>query len=260
MMAYDPSEVVRAYTENAEIEHQAEISPSLRTEIPREYIKRYLQPTDTVLDAGGGVGVNAVMMAERCASVTLLDLTPRMIELAQERIRRSGLQDRIHVMRGDICRMEALADGQFSFVVCVGDALSYVLDQREQALSELVRVARKGAFLILGTDSKYGFLRLRLAQGKIEEAWEIVRTSRTTCGMGPRTYLYTVSEMQSDLERHGCELIEAASTPSISDTIDVSQYADIQKWEQLKRLEMEICTTPELLGVGLHLLFVAQKR
>jgi hypothetical protein len=120
-------------------------------------------------------------------------------------------------------------------------------------------VAKSGSTLILGCDSKYGFLRLSLAQGKIEEAREILRTGETYCGMGPRTHLYTVSEMGSLLERNGCRLVEVASTPSLSDTIDVAQYIEMGQWEGLKALELEICSKPELLGVGLHLLFVARK-
>jgi hypothetical protein len=102
-------------------------------------------------------------------------------------------------------------------------------------------------------------MRLSLAQGKIEEAQEILRTGEIYCGMGPRTHLYTVSEMGSLLEQNGCKLIEVASTPSLTDTVDVAQYAETGQWEQLKALELEICSKPELLGVGLHLLFIAQK-
>ena len=55
-MSYNPKEIIRSYTQNAEIEDQSEKKPSLRTEIPRAFIKRYIQPFDTALDAGGGVG------------------------------------------------------------------------------------------------------------------------------------------------------------------------------------------------------------
>jgi len=200
-----------------------------------------------------------MMMAGLCKSVTLLDITPEILELARGNIKDSGFQDYIQIHEGDICDLGAFEDGCFSFVVCVGDALSYVLDQREKAISELVRVAKSGSMLILGGDSKYGFLRLRLAEGKLDEALDILRTNETFCGMGPRTYLYTASEMRSMLERYGCRILEAASTPSLSDTIDTAPYIEMNKWEALKELEMEICTTPELLGAGLHLLFVAQK-
>jgi ubiquinone/menaquinone biosynthesis C-methylase UbiE len=258
-MSYDPAEVIRSYTANAEREDQAEKGRSLRTAIPREYIRRYIRPADRVLDAGGGTGVNAIMMAQGGASVTLLDITPQILELARRSIRDAGLQDRIEVVEGDICALDAFEDGRFSFVVCVGDALSYVLDRRAQAMRELVRVARRGATLVLGTDSRYGFLRLRLAQGKLAEAREILRTSETYCGMGPRSHLYTVDEMRSLLEENGCELIEVASTPSLSDTIDVAPYVESDQWEALKELELAIGSTPELLGTGLHLLFVARK-
>ena len=53
-MPYDPKAVREAYDHVAEEEDRAEKELSLRTEIPREFIKRYLQASDVVLDAGGG--------------------------------------------------------------------------------------------------------------------------------------------------------------------------------------------------------------
>lgn len=258
-MAYDPEQVIECYTRNAKIEDQAEKAPSLRTEIPRRYIQRNIKSDDVVLDAGGGTGINAMMMAKMGASVTLLDLTPRILELARENIDRSGTRDRIEFCQGDICDLRMFEDGQFSLVVCVGDSLSYVLEDGERAMSELVRVAQRGAYLVLGADSKYGFMRQRLSEGDIDGAWEILDTSETNCGMGPRTRLYTVSEMESMLASNDCRVVEAASTPSLAATVDVSPYIEAHRWEELVQLELQICSSPELLGVGEHLMFVAQK-
>lgn len=258
-MSYSPREIIKCYSKNAEIEDQAEKDLSLRTEIPREFIKRYIKPVDNILDAGGGTGINTIMMSRICKSVTLLDITPRILELARLNVEKESIKDRIEIVEGDICDLNQFEDENFSFVVCVGDALSYVLDQREKALSELVRVAERGSILILGTNSKYGFLRLKLAQGKIKDAKEILYASETYCGMGPRTHLYTIGEMRALLEQNWCQLLEVASTPSISNTFDVTHYIEMNMWDDLKEIELEICTTPELLGIGLHLLFVAQK-
>lgn len=259
-MPYDPETVRKAYDRGAVQEDQAEKSPSLRTEIPREFIKKYLKPSDIVLDAGGGTGINAILMAQRCQAVTLLDIAPRILELAAENIREAGLQGKIDPVLGDITDLQRFKDGEFSFVVCVGDAISYALDKGEQALRELVRVARQGAILIIGCDSKYGFMRLYLNQGDLDEVLSIHRTNETTCGMGPRTHVYTASEMQDMIERAGCEVLEIASTPTFSDTVDRTPLAaDPEAWRRLKALELEICTTPDLLGSGHHLLFVARK-
>jgi S-adenosylmethionine-dependent methyltransferase len=260
-MSYRPELVVQAYQANAAAEDAAEKGRSLRVEIPREFIKRYLKAGDAVLDAGGGTGINAIMMARRGAQVTLLDITPGILALAEENVRQAGLADQVELVRGDITDLSRFRDGEFSLVVCVGDAVSYVLERRFQALDELVRVAQVGACLVIGCDSKLGFMRLNVAEGHLDEAWAIWERSETECGMGPRTHLYTVEEMTSLLEVRGCDLLEVASTPTFGDTIDLAPYkADASRWKALKALELEVCTRPELLGMGNHLLFVAKKR
>jgi ubiquinone/menaquinone biosynthesis C-methylase UbiE len=259
-MTYDPETVRKAYNRGADLEDQAEKNPSLRTEIPREFIKKYLKSSDAVLDAGGGTGINAILMAQRCQAVTLVDISPKILELAAANIREEGLEEEVKLVEGDITDLQDFKDGDFSFVLCVGDAISYALDKGEQALRELVRVSQQGAVLIIGCDSKYGFMRLFLSQGDLKEVLSIHQTNETTCGMGPRTRLYTANEMKGIIESAGCEVLEIASTPTISDAVDRSPYvSDPEVWGQLKALELEICTTPDLLGSGHHLLFVARK-
>lgn len=212
-----------------------------------------------MLDAGGGTGINAIMMAHRCQKVTLLDLTPRILELAAINIHEAGLDSRINLLEGDVTDLGRFDDQSFSFVVCVGDAVSYALDKGPQAVQELARVAKPDAILVLSCDSKYGFMRGSLGQGLLEEAIAIEESSETYCSMGPRTRLYTVDEMTAVLQVAGCEVLQVASTPTLSATIDKSFYQDEASWEKLKALELAICTRPELLGMGAELLFIARK-
>jgi SAM-dependent methyltransferase len=258
-MGYDRASVIEPYELKAEEEDRAEKEPSLRVEIPREFIRRYLRADDVALDAGGGTGINAIMMAERCRQVTLLDITPGILRLAERNIQASGVADRIELVEGDITDLSRFADGTFTFVVCVGDAISYVLDQRFQAMAELVRVAREGAIVVIGCDSKWGHLRLKLADGLLDEALEVRRTGECAWDGWPRAHVYTVEEMESLLAGQGCQVLEVASTPTLADTLDAGLYAEPERWAELKRLELELCTRPELLGMGLHLLFVARK-
>ncbi len=158
-MPYHPDAIRNAYDEIAAREDDFEKGQALRNEIPREFIKRYLQPSDVALDAGGGTGLNAILMAQRCAQVTLLDLSPRILELAARNIKSAGLTAKIDLVEGDITDLHAFPDAAFSFVVCVGGSLSYVQEKGSQAVHELVRVAKPGALLIVGCDAKYGFVR-----------------------------------------------------------------------------------------------------
>ena len=258
-MAYSPKAVREAYNKVAEEEDRAEKKRSLRTEIPREFIKKYLKATDVVLDAGGGTGINAIMAAERCKKVTLVDISPKILELAAINVKSAGMTQVVDLVEGDITDLKGFRDGQFSFVICVGDSVSYVLEKGRQAIQELVRVAQNGSILIVGCDSKYGFVRLHLQEGLLDEAIKVHETSECYDGMGAKTHLYTVDEMTELLEEAGCEILEVASTPTFTDTLDKSMYYQDDKWEKLKALELEVCTLPELLGMGLHLLFVAKK-
>ena len=229
-------------------------------ELPREFIRKYIRASDVALDAGGGTGANAILMAGLCRKVVLLDLTPAILTLASKNVAAAGVSKAVDVVRGDIADLRRFDDGSFSFLLCVGDAISYVLDKRFKAMRELVRVVREGSILIVGCDSRLGFLRLKLAQGEIDEALAIAESGECVCGMGPRTHLYTVDEMTAMLEAAGCDVVEVASTPTFADTMDADQYSAPAEWAKVKALELEMCTRNELLGMGPHLLIVARKR
>ena len=198
-------------------------------------------------------------MAGLCQKV-LLDLTPAILALSSKNVAAAGVSGTVDLVQGDITDLSRFDDGSFSFLLCVGDAISYVLDKRFEALRELVRVVREGSILIVGCDSRLGFMRLKLAQGEIDEVLAIAESPECFCGMGPRTHLYTADEMTAMLGAAGCDVIEIASTPTFADTLDADQYSTPAELAKLKALELEMCTRKELLGMGLHLLFVARKR
>lgn len=261
-MPYDPKPIRAAYDAIAASEEEFEKGFSLRNEIPRELIKRYLKPGDVVLDAGGGAGVNAVLMARLGAQVTLLDLSPELLKLAAENIRAAGLSERIELLEGDITDLSRFADGQFSLVTCLGGALSYVREQGKQAVVELVRVAKQGAVLIIGADSKTGFVRWLLSRASAEnldDAAEIFETSQYEAGEGAFAHLYTPTELAGLLAETGCEVLEMASTPVLVEGWEQNDFP-AEKRENLLALELKACGLPELHGAGHHLICVARKR
>ena len=266
-MVYNPNAIRETYDEIAEREDRFEKGFSLRNEIPREFIKRYLETSDIVLDAGGGSGINAIMMAQHGASVTLLDISPKMLELAAVNIKKAGLAERIELVQGDVANLSQFRDAQFSFVVCLGGPLSYVREQSPWTIRELVRVARKGAVLILGCDSKYGFVRWLLSvhsegqlrgEDRLDKAIAVYEACEYEAGEEAYAHLYTATELTKLLEEAGCDVLELASTPTLMDSWDQSTYPE-EKREKLKALELKVCTVPELLGTGHHLFCVAKK-
>lgn len=267
-MTYHPEAIRDIYDELAEAEDRFEKGFSLRNDIPREFIKKHLRARDVVLDAGGGAGINAIMMAQRCRKVTLLDISPGMLELARANIQDAGLSEKIDLVEGDITNLEQFGDAEFSFVVCLGGSLSYVLEQAPRAIQELVRVAKKQSILIIGCDAKYGFVKWMLGdhgecqldpECRLDAAIKVYEASEYEPGEGARAHLYIVAELTGLVQEAGCEILEMASTPTLVDSWDQSTYPE-SKRNGLKALELKVCTIPELLGMGHHLFCVARKR
>ncbi|NLT74715.1 MAG: class I SAM-dependent methyltransferase, partial [Chloroflexi bacterium] len=75
----------------------------------------------------------------------------------QRNARAAGYADAIEAwVESDVVNLGEFRDGQFDAVVCYGGPLSYVFDQRERALRELLRVTRQDGLLFLSVRSLWG--------------------------------------------------------------------------------------------------------
>jgi len=100
-----------------------------------------------VLDYGCGTGDWGLMLATEGATVTLLDLSPKAIELVLRRARASGVADRVRGEARDASDLSCFADGEFDLVYASA-ALHHTL-KYAGALEELVRVVRPGGRVVL---------------------------------------------------------------------------------------------------------------
>jgi len=100
---------------------------------------------DRVLDVCCGPGTMALDLAPFVAKVTGLDLTPAMLEQARAAQEQRSISNAEWV-EGDVFAMP-FADGEFSIVTC-GAAFHHMPEPRS-ALSEMVRVCRKGGRIVV---------------------------------------------------------------------------------------------------------------
>lgn len=113
-----------------------------------ETIAKFVQPGETVLDAGCGEGVLSWYLAERGAQVTAVDISKPNIENARAFLKKKGVLDRVTVLLGDAESLP-FPDASFDWVVS-----SHVLEHLpdfEKGLSEIRRVAKKKAIVALPT-------------------------------------------------------------------------------------------------------------
>lgn len=91
------------------------------------FLMKYLPDKGLVLDAGGGPGRYAVELAKLGYDVVLLDFTPRMLEIALDRIREAGVEDRVkQVLEGSVEDLSMFDSDSFDAVLCLGGGRCHI--------------------------------------------------------------------------------------------------------------------------------------
>jgi len=113
-----------------------------RLEHAHRDIAARIRPGWRVLDIGCGTGTLAVMMAQRGAHVTGVDISPPMLALAHEKVRAADLQDRVELRDLGVVELDtAFPDGSFdaitsslAFSELSDDEVTYALRQCHRLL------------------------------------------------------------------------------------------------------------------------------
>lgn len=117
------------------------------------YLEPYVpsSPSSLVLDAGGGTGRWAIPMAKKGCKVILLDISEKMLNVARQRVEVEGLQDRIDIRKADMRHLDYPSD---TFDLVFSDHTLFLFEQPNQLVSELVRVLKKGAPIVMSAQNR----------------------------------------------------------------------------------------------------------
>jgi ubiquinone/menaquinone biosynthesis C-methylase UbiE len=152
--------VSQQYATEANLEARRSIYANAEGPDPRELTIRAAvanAPT-RVLEVGGGPGELAARIGQSGAEVIMLDISPRMVELARQR----GVDARV----GDVQELP-FADGEFDCVVAAW--MLFHVPDLDRGLAEIARVLRPGGRLVATTNAGSHLLELRQIAGNA--AW-----------------------------------------------------------------------------------------
>ena len=119
-------------TKDFEVYHRRRLHPFL-DRLAKE------MPGGSLLDVGCGTAAVGLAAAQRGFRVVGIDHTPAMIEVAQQKARSSGLDERISFVAGDVESMP-FTDGQFDAVAC--QQMLHHLPDIRPCIAEIARVLR----------------------------------------------------------------------------------------------------------------------
>jgi demethylmenaquinone methyltransferase/2-methoxy-6-polyprenyl-1,4-benzoquinol methylase len=138
------------------LQNLLEINP-LREPLLRKIVQSLgLPPGSHGLDAGCGIGLQALLLAEAVGSkghLTGLDILPELLAYGAAMVARAGLSERITFREGDVSHIPCEEDA-FDWAWSA-DCIGYPAGELMPILSELKRVIRpEGSLILLGWSSQ----------------------------------------------------------------------------------------------------------
>ena len=234
------------------------------------FLEKYLPKKGKILDAGGGPGRYTLELAKRGYDVVLLDMTPANLEFARRQIRRAKLQDRVkEVVEGSIVDLSRFEEGHFDAVICLGGPLSHVIDdaKRDRAISELIRVTKKGGPLFVSVMSRLSLLAIELTMFQYEIEMphfiQIRDTGSYEGGYGfTCCHFFLPEELREAFSGKGVTIVEMVGLEGIGSLHrrHVNQLAkDEKRWKIWLETHYQTCTHPAVVGMSEHMLIVSRK-
>lgn len=245
--------------------HKLEFDTTMR------FLKKYLPEKGHLLDAGGGPGRYTVTLAKKNYKITLLDLVPELLDFAREKIQQEKVEDQVeNIILGTITDLSRLEDNSFDAVLCLGGPISHIhpAAARKKAVSELLRVAKKGAYVFISVMSKYGML-ISTPIGWPQEVQYKEHYKKVVFegddyrwrGDGFCHY-FTSAELEKLLNNFNLQIVEKIGLEGLNvDLKSTNKFAEKypKAWQNWLDIHEKICTDSVVVDLSGHMLMIARK-
>ncbi|MBD3203989.1 methyltransferase domain-containing protein [Candidatus Woesearchaeota archaeon] len=257
------------YNKNAEYEWKRLIQDNyhrLEFDTTMHFIKRYIKTEKLILDAGGGPGRYTIELAKLGHELVLFDLTPKLLDIAKQRIINEKLENNIsEIMQGSFTDLSIYENNHFDAVICLGAALNHVLSKKERkkAISELIRVTKSQGLLFVSVISKLAvlidpFLRQNQDMNLFKKALE---SGDYKGGAFAPSHFYTVDEFK---EEFSCKKIDLLQLVGLEGLASLKNHR-VNKWNKeiyndWWKIHLKTCTHPAVAETSSHFLGIFKKK
>ena len=245
--------------------HQLEFDTTMH------FLKKYLPKKGLILDAGGGPGRYTIELAKSGYDIILFDLTPELLQIAERKIKKEKIQDKVKIIQGSIDNLSKFRNNNFDAVICLGGALSHLVNkkQREKATDELVRAAKKNALIFITAIGRLAILANDLVN--FPEEIEIKKLSREVRDTGnyhggygfTACHFYLPEELRESFEKRKIKILEMIGLEGLSTGHPKETNRLFKKypkaWKIWKETHLKTCTHPCVVGISEHILIVGRK-
>jgi ubiquinone/menaquinone biosynthesis C-methylase UbiE len=234
---------------------EVKVGERLRWELLKEYL-----PKDRgarILDAGGGTGRLTLQLAKMGYQVTICDLTRELLRVAEAKLRRERVLDRVEIDEADITSLP-YADESFDFVICIAGPLSE--SDSTKAARELARVTRKGGRLFADGMSRYW---AATRQEDIETALKLIKSelNYACAARGQWRRVFSPEEFTELFERNGIRIIKlwGRFEKFLPEEIQKAKEWDENLFSQVVEMVINLSKEPSIIGMAGSLILIGEK-
>ena len=235
------------------------------------YLEKHISKGMRILEIGAGAGRFTQVLARLGTQILVADLSRVQLDLNNQFANELGFKDAVmDWQQTDICDLSRFEPVSFDCIVVYGGPFSYVLDQRDLALAECLRVLRPGGLLFLSVMSLWGTAHRHLdgvlalpvsVNQKITGSGDIT-SSILPERKGSFMHMFRANELKEWLEQKDLTILDLSASNCISLTWDemlAEVRDDAEKWNELLRMELEACAEGGCLDMGTHIVAVVRK-
>ena len=223
-----------------------------------ELLKQYLPKNKNakILDAAGGTGRITLPLAKRGYSVTLCDISPRMLDVAKQKMFREGVLDKVKILECDV-RSLNFADESFDFVLCWDGAI--------EATKELMRVTKKGGRISIYLVNKWAATIDNFYKNPDSTLASIESTPSYVKHHGERYRAVSVEEARNLLETEGIRVTDTYGVCGWMNVLRIPEkILKSREWEekffkQTTELVLKLSKEPSVKGMSRHLVLYGEK-
>lgn len=247
----------------------------LEFQINLQYIRKYLPPSGRILDNGAGPGKYAMELAKLGYEITLSDITPRLVEMAEQKASELGVRKHFngfHVLNAT--QLEAIPNEMYDASLMLGPL--YHLQQEEErvsAVKELYRVTKRNGNVFVAFQSR---MRMSITSLQSPEHWKphdsmdsiqsFYRNGifdHNDKGRFTGAYYFQINEINPFMESHGFETLDLIGSSSFGTLLNSEQkqyWADKGEYEKLIEFLTAAANDPAILGISSHLLYIGRRK
>ncbi len=223
-----------------------------------ELLKGHLpENEDTkILDAAGGTGRITLPLAKMGYSVTLCDISPAMLDVARQKLKREGFLDKVEVSECDVCSL-GFPDESFDFVIC--------WDGTIEAVKELIRVTKRGGKISMFLINKFGSAIGKFRQ-EPDSALALLRSKPNYVQHDESKHLVTsVGEAKEFFKKHGIKVLEIYAVCGMFELLSIPEETlkslswDEKYFHQVTQMLLRLCKEPTTKGFSRHLVLYGEK-